>query len=363
VTRLAHSRSGVATREPRPQNALHPTREIRKWTLLPSNARVQYRHLIDKQPELLRRAEDSVHNRLNLAGRRGVIACGIANNYFLENVDDGHDLSVLSLAQYPVPAGRIRRLVEHVDDLLVLEDGYPVVENMVRGLFGLNGVRIRGRMTGEVPRTGELNPDLVRSALELPPHPTAHQPSPSLAGRPPALCKGCPHTDTFRPSTRLSPNSRTRRSSANRLLHAGSVSAARGDSLLRRHGGEHRHGGRGRARRLPPGGRRHRRQHLLARRHHAAAVGGAAGGQPQSDRARQRHGRHDRHPALDVDRGRPRPHHPGRRGRPGAPADHRTTPANHAANVQILRDELAWDGTSVIIARRTCLEAIKRKVS
>jgi len=39
------------------------------------------------------------------------------------------------------------------------------------------------------------------------------------------------------------------------------------------------------------------------------------------------------------------------------------TPANHDANVQILREELAWEGTSVIIARRTCLEAIKRRAS
>jgi indolepyruvate ferredoxin oxidoreductase alpha subunit len=37
------------------------------------------------------------------------------------------------------------------------------------------------------------------------------------------------------------------------------------------------------------------------------------------------------------------------------------TPANHDANVQILRDELSFEGTSVIVARRTCLEAIKRK--
>jgi indolepyruvate ferredoxin oxidoreductase alpha subunit len=35
-------------------------------------------------------------------------------------------------------------------------------------------------------------------------------------------------------------------------------------------------------------------------------------------------------------------------------------PKNHKANVEIIREELAHDGPSVIIARRTCLEAIKR---
>ena len=54
-----------------------------------------------------------------------------------------------------------------VDNVLVIEDGYPLVESMVRGLFGIQGVEIRGRMTGEIPRTGELTPDVVREALGL----------------------------------------------------------------------------------------------------------------------------------------------------------------------------------------------------
>ena len=36
------------------------------------------------------------------------------------------------------------------------------------------------------------------------------------------------------------------------------------------------------------------------------------------------------------------------------------TPRNHDENVAIIRDELAYDGPSVIIARRSCLEAIKK---
>jgi indolepyruvate ferredoxin oxidoreductase alpha subunit len=37
------------------------------------------------------------------------------------------------------------------------------------------------------------------------------------------------------------------------------------------------------------------------------------------------------------------------------------TPRNHDENVEIIREELAYDGPSVIIARRSCLEALKRK--
>ncbi len=198
VTRIAHSRAGVKTREQREQNPLQPSKEIQKWTLLPGNARVQYDHLTKKQPRLLQLAEQSSHNELVLRGPRGVLCCGITENYLRENLAEDHDLSILSLRQYPIPAEKVRSLVEHVEELLILEDGYPLLENTVRGLFGLIGTEVKGRMTGELPRTGELNPDLVREALGLPAMPTAHSVSDDLALRPPALCKGCPHTDSFR---------------------------------------------------------------------------------------------------------------------------------------------------------------------
>ena len=198
VTRIAHSRTAVATRQPLPQNALKPDKQIRKWTLVPVNARVQYQHLTEKQPELSRRAEESPRNALDLRGRHGVVACGLAGNYLYENLEPDHDLSVLSIGQYPLPAKKIRTLIGHVDDLLVLEDGYPFVESALHGLFGIDDVEIRGRMSGALPRTGELNPDLVRAALCMDPLPTACPPKTDIAGRPPALCKGCPHTDSFR---------------------------------------------------------------------------------------------------------------------------------------------------------------------
>jgi len=39
------------------------------------------------------------------------------------------------------------------------------------------------------------------------------------------------------------------------------------------------------------------------------------------------------------------------------------TPRNHDDNVRVIREELSYVGPSVIIARRACLEAIKRRAS
>ena len=129
----------------------------------------------------MKRAEESVHNELELSrqqgrhrlrsSRRTTSAKTSTRTRPLDPVD----------RQYPIPAEKVSKLVEHVDELLILEDGYPLVENTVRGLFGLIGTEVKGRMTGELPRTGELNPDLVRDALGLPSRGrAAHSPSNDL---------------------------------------------------------------------------------------------------------------------------------------------------------------------------------------
>jgi indolepyruvate ferredoxin oxidoreductase alpha subunit len=364
VTRIAHSRAAVDTKPARPQNDLQPSKESKKWTLLPSNARVQYEHLTEKQPELLRRAEDSTHNELDIGGRSGIIACGIASNYLRENLEPDHGLSVLSIRQYPLPSGKVRSLVEHVDELLILEDGYPLVENMVRGLFGLEGVRVKGRMTGELPRTGELNPDIVREALGLAPLPTAHAPVSELANRPPALCKGCPHTDSFRALNEALNNFDNPQvfsdigcytlaalppleavhscvamgasiGMAAGAAHAGYMPAvaAIGDSTFS-------HGG------ITP---------LLSAVQQGVnlnvlVVDNSTVGMTGTQRSMSTG------PTLDqIVLGT------------GIEEEHfriiEPTPRNHDANVEVMREELAYDGPSVIVARRTCIEAIKIKAS
>ena len=37
------------------------------------------------------------------------------------------------------------------------------------------------------------------------------------------------------------------------------------------------------------------------------------------------------------------------------------TPRNHEQNVAVMREELAYQGPSVIVARRACIEALKAR--
>src|SRR5512136_1969783 len=127
VTRLSHSRSAVEIREARPQNELKKGAG-KDWILLPVNARRRFTQLLDRQGEMVRISDESRFNalKLNEADRSlGVIASGIAYNYFREAVAGDAALpSFLKVSTYPLPEGLIRKLVGHVDKVLVLEDGY-----------------------------------------------------------------------------------------------------------------------------------------------------------------------------------------------------------------------------------------------
>ena len=202
VTRLAHSRAAVELGEAQAENVFHPA-DDRGWVLLPAIARRQYLKLIDKQPQMEEASEWSAFNRSEpgrTSGDRplGVLACGIGYNYVKEALaaDPSLQVNLLKVSQYPLPAAKVRELSETSRAILVVEDGQPVVETDLKALVGA-GYPVLGRLTGGLPRTGELDPDNVAAALgvrrEVP-----FTAARNLAARPPQLCPGCGHRDVYK---------------------------------------------------------------------------------------------------------------------------------------------------------------------
>ncbi len=199
VTRLAHSRSVVNVRDRREQNPLSKADNPASWILLPVNARRQWHNLLEKQKDLLAYSESSDLNSLQLNDNRelGVITTGVARNYYFENLPElDTEPSHLHIGAYPLPVEKIRKLVSHVRKVLVLEEGYPYLERYLRGIIAPD-IEIEGKLTGEVPREGELTPDNIRSALGLAAHHGLDLTGFALPQRPPRLCTGCPHGDSF----------------------------------------------------------------------------------------------------------------------------------------------------------------------
>ncbi|HQY09160.1 MAG: hypothetical protein KA896_18740 [Leptothrix sp. (in: Bacteria)] len=210
VTRLAHSRSQVALAEPRAQNPASYVEDPARFTLIPVNARRAYAKLVAKQPALQAASEESALNPLTLrddrpGSRPGLLVSGLAWNYLTEAMSEEQlaGFHLLRIGQYPLPMGKIRRLLDASSEVFVIEEGYPCIERLIGGNGLLNGLlgekRIRGKLNGDLPRVGELGPDDIRRCFGLPVPASLQIPGLAevLSGRPPSLCDKCPHTDAY----------------------------------------------------------------------------------------------------------------------------------------------------------------------
>jgi len=202
VTRLSHSRAAIRTSESRQQNPMKKADGRAGWTLLPARARKHYTALIGKQEKMNILSEESVFNNLKLdpdSKKRdlGVITTGLALNYFAESEGDiSVPFNHLHIGQFPWPVDKIRALIDSSERLLILEEGMPLLERYIRGI-GSDTMPIDGKLNGKVNRQGELDPDNVREALGLPVRPALDFDAGELPMRPPQLCRGCPHEDSY----------------------------------------------------------------------------------------------------------------------------------------------------------------------
>ena len=197
TTRMAHSRAVVECADvPRQQNALNYNAVAANWVLLPANARRRNDIVTAQQAQLEEDAVNSAYNKY-IEGKDkslGIIASGIAYNYVRECYPDECPYPILKVSQYPLPKKLVRRMLSECQKVLIVEEGQPFIEDMVRGVA--ESTHIMGRLTGELPRTGELNPDVVKKALGMEMG-ECYAPCEDVAPRPPALCQGCGHRDVY----------------------------------------------------------------------------------------------------------------------------------------------------------------------
>ncbi len=215
TTRMAHSRAVVVVKdEARAENDKNYDAAAANWVLLPANARRRNDKVTAQQVQLEADAVSSTYNKLILPASGsgcplGIIASGIAYNYVMETLAKRsfkQEVSILKVSQYPLPKMLVRQMLNACDKVLVVEEGQPFVEEQVRGVF--ESRNILGRLTGELPRTGELTPDCVAAALNEQLASDNGQDSENLhapfvdasslvAPRPPQLCQGCGHRDVY----------------------------------------------------------------------------------------------------------------------------------------------------------------------
>jgi len=218
TTRISHSRGQVKTASPEPITERGKANDPASWMLLPAFARKRWDILLEKQKNLAeytkksgfiiyntteqqtsdenRKNADTKNKTVFASGQTGIITCGLGYNYLMENKKELGDIRhFLHIGAYPVDETVIADFCSKVESILIIEEGDSFLEDKIRGM--IPSKTVRGRGDGSIPRTGELNPDIVRKAVGLKPLAHAEKTEMDLPKRPPQLCKGCPHRDSY----------------------------------------------------------------------------------------------------------------------------------------------------------------------
>ena len=200
TTRVCHASQDIeaAPFRPRAREARF-VRDPARWAATPVFRRILHDRLAEKIAEIAAwPATAPVRVNPEISTAKAVVASGVAfahaRELFGELGISGRIALYQVIQPYPLHAAFIDHLLEKYTEILVLEESSPVIEMQVA-----DRRRVRGRMTGAVPATGELLPEIVERVLSrFAGLPVPGGPLPAQGGgRRPTLCPGCAHRSSF----------------------------------------------------------------------------------------------------------------------------------------------------------------------
>jgi len=190
-TRVSHSQSVVEPGE-REEHSKTYEKTISKYVMTPANAIRRHPFVEERTKKLTELAETSPLNRIEGDGKeKGIICDSTSYQYVKEATEGDPTVSILKLGIVnPLPVKKILDFANGKKELFVVEELDPIIENHCKSL----GLSVHGKDL--LPITMEFSQNIVRKALGYP--------VPSSAGdgfdipvRPPAMCAGCPHRGLF----------------------------------------------------------------------------------------------------------------------------------------------------------------------
>jgi len=206
TTRISHTRSSVEIKMERKKNFSGKfEKNSSQWVVIPAHTRRLRVKLSKKQKHIKEALEKLPYNKLEESNSRfGIITSGVSYLYAKEAVASlGIEASFLKIGAYPPSENMINKFLEKLNRVLIIEELTPFVEEFVRVYTKKQDLHIWGKLTGDVPETGEFSPDTVKEVLSKifrrPFEEKSILPDLDklLPPRPPVLCAGCPHRATF----------------------------------------------------------------------------------------------------------------------------------------------------------------------
>jgi len=199
TTRVCHSRQDLL---PGPVQAADRKIGFKKdptrWAATPKFRFQLHWEVENKLAEIAAYKETQpVHLNPHVAAKRAVVASGVAAAYTSEVMKSLGLWDSLPLYQvlqlFPLHTKFIDLLLSEYEDILVIEETTAVIEMQLADRY-----RVKGKLNRVVPRVGELLPEKIQlyvanfAGVE-----TKINSLPSVPGRRPTLCAGCPHRASF----------------------------------------------------------------------------------------------------------------------------------------------------------------------
>ncbi|HOX27906.1 MAG TPA: indolepyruvate ferredoxin oxidoreductase subunit alpha, partial [bacterium] len=198
TTRISHSRGIVelGKRKNVKQKPFEPNPP--KYVMVPANARVRHKVVVERQKKLAELSETSPINRIEKGkGKIGVVSAGVAYQYAREVFPDAPFLKLGFT--HPLPKKLIGKFAKGKEKIYVVEELEPYIEEQIAAL----GIPVIGKQ--KLPIIDELNPDIVKAGFIKKRKPNPVEDISALPKRPPNLCPGCPHRGLFTAIKQLKP--------------------------------------------------------------------------------------------------------------------------------------------------------------
>ncbi len=199
VTRVCHARQNLKVLSI--ATTYKPTgfkKDPSRWAATPKFRYILHNKLNEKLDKISLKYKIKQYDKHGSKdNKKCIISSGVAFSYLHDILSEmelvhGADIYKIDMP-YPLPSGFLNEISKRYNDILIVEETYPVIEYQF-----IDRRKVKGKLNGFVPSTGELNPDILNNIVidffRLKKEKFFVQESP---GKRPSLCPGCPHRASF----------------------------------------------------------------------------------------------------------------------------------------------------------------------
>lgn len=209
TTRICHAYANIAAPDEIKAHAYEGfAKDSKKWVIFPRLSYANHAMIEKRNVEIGDDFSASGFNEVSGSSecKKAVFTGGVSFAYAKEALADHPEIKLCKIGTpYPFPEKFILKALQGVEEVMVLEELSPYIEEKLLMLCGKHQLKVKiyGKFTGHVPASGENSYELSQQILGQFLGLTLAGPvinttdAPQLPVRPPVLCAGCPHRASF----------------------------------------------------------------------------------------------------------------------------------------------------------------------